>query len=58
MDAVLFEKLHNIKLSLSIFRVTTFFQFDSTKNALNTLLEYTQDLNENLKNIMLRISHE
>ena len=31
MEPVLFEKLHNIKLSHSIFRVTIFFQFDSTK---------------------------
>ena len=43
MEPLLFEKLHNIKLSHSIFRVITFFQFDSTKSALNTLLEYTQD---------------
>ena len=41
----------NIKLSQSIFRVTTFFQFDSTKNTLNTLLEYTQDLDANLKTL-------
>ena len=47
MEPVLFEKLHNIKLSHSVFRVTTFFQFDSTKPALNTLLKYAQDLDEN-----------
>ena len=34
MEPVLFEKLHNIKLSHSVFRVTTFFQFDSTKVCL------------------------
>ena len=51
MEPVLFEKLHNIKLSHSIFRVTTFFQSDSTKNALNTLLEYTQDLDTKMKTL-------
>ena len=49
MEPVLLEKLHYIKLSCSVFRVTTFFQFDSTKFALNTLLEFAQDLDENLK---------
>ena len=34
LEPVLFEKLHNIKLSCSVFRVTTFFQFESTKAAL------------------------
>ena len=48
---VLFEKLHNIKLSCSIFKVATFSQFDSTKNALNTLPEYIQDLDANLKTL-------
>ena len=45
----LFKKLHNIKLSHSVFRVTTFFQFDSTKSTLNILLEYAHDLDKNLK---------
>ena len=49
MEPVLFEKLHNIKLTCSIFRVTTCFQFDSTKNTLNTLLAYAQELDANLK---------
>ena len=51
MEPVLFEKLHNIKLSHSVFRVTTFLQFDSTKNALNALLTYTQELDPNLKTL-------
>ena len=49
MELVVFEKLPNIKLSRSVSRVTTFFQFDSTKSLLNTLLECTQDLDENIK---------
>ena len=55
MELVLFEKLHNIKLSHSVFRITNFFQFDSTKSALNTLLEYTQDLDENLKTLYSKL---
>ena len=51
MEPVLFEKLHNIKLSCSIFRVTTFYQFYSTKNALNTLFAYAQELDANLKTL-------
>ena len=34
LEPVLFEKLHNIKLSQSVFRVTTFFQLKSTKAVL------------------------
>ena len=49
MEPILFKKLHNIKLSHSVFRVTTFSQFDSTKNALNTLLAYADELDANLK---------
>ena len=55
MEAVLFEKLHNIKLSCSVFIVTTFFQFNSTKYALNTLLKYAQDFNENLKSLYSKL---
>ena len=56
MIPVLFEKLHNIKsVTCSVFRVTTFFQFDSTKYALNTLLEYAQDLDENLKTLYSKL---
>ena len=55
MEPVLFEKLHNIKLSHLVFRVTTFFKFDSTKSALNTLLEYAQDLDENLKTLYSKL---
>ena len=55
MEPVKFEKLDNIKLSHSIFRITTFFQFDPSKNALNTSLEYTQDLDANLKTLYLEL---
>ena len=51
IEPILFEKLYNIKLSCSVFRVSAFFEFDSTKFALNTLLKYTQDLHENLKTL-------
>ena len=49
MELVLFEKLHNIQLSRVVFRVTTFFQFDSIKSSINTLLQYAQDLYDNIK---------
>ena len=56
MEPVLFEKLHNIKLSHLVFRVTTsFFQFDHTKSTLNTLLKYTQDLDETLKSFYSKL---
>ena len=51
VEWVLFEKLHNIKLSRSVFRVTTFFQFNSTKSSLNLLLQYAQDLEEDIKTL-------
>ena len=51
MEPVLFEKLHSIKLSCSVSRVTTFFQFDPTKNELDTLLIYAQALDANLKTV-------
>ena len=38
MEPVLFEKPHNTKLSHAVFRITTFFQFDSTKATLSILL--------------------
>ena len=57
LEPVLFEKLHNIKLSQSVFRVTTFFQFESTKAALEILLHYMHDFDKNLKNTILKISH-
>ena len=49
LEPVLFEKLHNIKLSQSVIRVTMFFQFDSIKAALSILLHYTHDFDENMK---------
>ena len=51
LEPVLFEKLHNIKLSCSVFRVATFFQFESTKAALEILLHYVHDFKENLKTL-------
>ena len=49
LEPVQVEKLHNIKLSHSVFRVTSFLQFKSTKAALEILLQYMHDFNENLK---------
>ena len=43
LTPVLFQKLHNIKLSHTVFRVTTFFLFTSTKTALQILLQYVHD---------------
>ena len=51
MEPVLFEKLYNIKLFCSVFKVTTFFQFDSTESTLDTLLLYAQELDVNMKTI-------
>ena len=58
IEPVQFEKLRNIKLSHSVFRVTTFFQFDSTKVALSILLQYMHSFNENLKTLNSNISHK
>ena len=49
LKPVLFEKLYNIKLSCSVFRVTTFFQFESTNVELEFLLHYAYDVEENQK---------
>ena len=49
MEPVLFEKVPSIKLSRSVFGVTTFFQCDSTISSLNILLQYAQDLEENIQ---------
>ena len=46
LEPVLFEKLHNIKLAQSVFRVT---MFNSMKAALSILLHYMHDFHENLK---------
>ena len=43
------KKLHNIKMSQLTFIVTTFIQFKSTKAALDLLLHYMHDFDENLK---------
>ena len=55
MEPVLFENPQNIKLSCSIFRVTMFFQFDSTKVALSILLQYAHDFDENLKTLYSKL---
>ena len=55
LEPVLFEKPHNIKLSWSVFRVTTFFQSKSTKAALDILLHYMHDFNENPKTLHLKV---
>ena len=48
LEPVLYEKLHNIKLSCSVLRVATFFQFESTKTALENLLQYMHCFEDNL----------
>ena len=49
LEPVLFEKLHNIKLSHLLFRVTNSFQLDSTKAAVEIVLKYAHDFDENMK---------
>ena len=51
LEPILFEKLHNIKLSCSVLRVTRFFQFESTNTTLEILHQYMHDFNENLKTL-------
>ena len=55
LEPVLFEKLCNIKLSCLVSRVTTFFQFESTKAALEILLQYAHDFKENLKTLYSKV---
>ena len=55
MELVLFEKLHDIKLSRSILELLPFSNYDSTKSSLNTLLEYTQDLDDNVKTLYAKL---
>ena len=55
MEPVLFEKLPNIKLFRSIFRVTMLFQFGSTKSSLNILLQYTQCLAANIHTLYTKL---
>ena len=55
MEPAIFEKLHYIKLLHSVFRVTTFFQFDSNKVALSILLQYMHNFNENLKMLFSKL---
>ena len=55
LEPVLFEKLHNIKLSSSVFRVTTFHQFESTKTVLEILLHYLHNFDEKLKTLYSKL---
>ena len=55
MEPVLFEKLHNITLSHSVLRVSTFFQFDSTKVALSILLQYLHAFDKNLQTLYSKL---
>ena len=55
LEPVLFEKLHNIQLSHSVFRVTTFFQYESTKAAVEIVLQYAHDFKENLKTLYSKL---
>ena len=54
-ESVLFEKLHNINLSCSVFRATTFFKFASTITALKILLQCTCDFKENLTILYVKL---
>ena len=51
MKPMQFEKLQNNKLSHLIFRVTTFFHFNSTKSTVDILLQYVHDFDRNLKTL-------
>ena len=42
-------------MSQSVFQVTTFLQFDSTKAALSILLHYAHDFDENLKTLYSKL---
>ena len=55
LEPVLFDKLHNINLLHLVFRVTTFFQFESTKAALDILLQYMHDFKVNLKTLYSKL---
>ena len=55
LELVSFEKLHNIKLSCQVFTVTTFFQLESTNTALETLLQYMYDFEENQKTLFSKL---
>ena len=49
IEPVLFDKLHNINSKLPTISNLT------TKSALNTLLDYAQDLDENLKTLYSKL---
>ena len=55
LEPVLIEKLHTIKLSCSVFCVITFFQFKSTKAALEILVQYAYDFKKNLKTLYSKL---
>ena len=59
LEPVLFEKLNNnIKLSLSVFWVTTFFQFASTKTALQILLQYVHNFEDILTTVCSKLGDD
>ena len=45
----------HIKLSQLVFRVATFFQFDSAKAALSIFLQCTHDFSENLETLYSKL---
>ena len=55
LEPVLFEKLPNINLSRSVFRVTTFFQFAFPKSSLHILPPYAQDLEYNIQILYTKV---
>ena len=55
MELVLFKKLPDIKMSRSVFRVTTFFQFSSMKSSLNILLQYSKNIEENIQALYTKL---
>ena len=50
-----FENLPNNKLSRSVFRATTFFQYSSMKSSLNILLQHAQNLEENIQTLYTKL---
>ena len=56
LEPILFEKLNNIKLLYSVFRIPTF--FTSTKTALQILLQYTHEFKDNLTTLYSKLVDE
>ena len=55
MEPLLFKTVHNIKLSCSVFRVTTFLPVWFHQNAWNTLPIYGQELDANVKTLYSKL---